>query len=196
MKHYSRLSLAEKELRNRSHGVPRRCPVCELGLQPGEMQAHKKRCAGLPSFCRADRWLTWGQAVNMGAPEATLRGWVDRGIVRTSGDVGSVRYLLGDVDKCILIRDLAAQPRGKGNQPAKELTKTTPKAYSIGMGKPVDNELADRIIAYCKQVGGFAAASRKLDVAIDTLKRAANSGRVTNSTLRDIEAQLDAVKNV
>ena len=125
-----------------------------------------------------------------------MRGWVERELVRTSDDTESTRYLLGDVDKCLLAHNLTARSRARCKAAAKGLTKPSAEAYSIDMGKPVDNELADRIIAYCNQVGGFAAASRKLDVPIDTLRTAANSGRCTRTTLRDIKAQLDPVKNV
>lgn len=187
---YRRLSVKDKEARNRQHGRPRRCPVCEMGIQPGDIIAHAERCEGLPDLHPRDRWVSWSEAVRLGAPESTLHGWIAAGRVRNSGEEGSRRYLLGDVEICIVLLRRASDKRSDGKAEVKTLTKRPRKDPRLSMGIPIETELAERLTAFVESVGGYAAAGRKLDIPSDTLRRAALGEKVRRGTIVLIDRQI------
>jgi hypothetical protein len=85
MKHYSRLSTAEKERRHldRMREPPIRCPLCETAVQPDELLVHQaERCSGKPDPHPLSRWVTWAEARSLGVPAMSLSRWVRKGWVR------------------------------------------------------------------------------------------------------------------
>jgi hypothetical protein len=85
MKHYSRLSTAEKERRHldRMREPPIRCPQCETAVQPDELLVHQaERCPGKPEPHPLSKWVTWGEARRLGVPAMSLSRWTRKGWVR------------------------------------------------------------------------------------------------------------------
>lgn len=187
---YNRLSVAEKEARNRLHGRPRRCPVCEMGVQPGDILAHASRCEGPPALHPQDRWVGWSEARRLGAGASTLHRWVAAGRVRISGEEGSRRYLLGDLEICLLTIRLHSRDGSADKTDRKTLTKRARKDPRLRMGTPIETELSERLAAFVESVGGFAAAGRKLDIPSDTLRRAAAGEKVRRGTKVLIDRQI------
>lgn len=184
---YRRLSVREKEARNRQHEPPTRCPVCEMGVQPDDLLAHLAgRCQGRPQPHLRSRWVTYREALKLGVSRSTLMRWANDGRVRKTGEIGNRRYLLRDLIKCISVRK-AAPRRGSAD---KQLTKPRRNEPSLRMGQPIETELAKRLRAYAEQVGGFAAAGRKLDIPCDTLRRAAAGEKVRRGTMVLIDRQI------
>lgn len=58
------------------------------------------------------------------------------------------------------------------------------------MGKPLDETTMQELKAFATSVGGLAAAGRKLDVPVDTLRRAAAGERLRAGTRLLIAAKL------
>lgn len=101
---YQRLSVAEKQAHHRRamRAGPTRCPACETAVQPRDLLAHvEQRCAGRPDPHPNDDWVTWGEALELGASKPTLHRWVASGRVRAEGKRRRRRYLLRDLVKCL-----------------------------------------------------------------------------------------------
>jgi len=97
---YHRLPLAEKQAvvleTLREPAVA--CPACDTQVLPGDLLVHvAKRCDGPREPGPRSTWITWRAAIDAGVPARSLKFWVRRGAVRTTGARGDRRYLLRDV---------------------------------------------------------------------------------------------------
>ena len=73
-------------------------PVCETQTAVAELLAHlAARCAGRRPPSPHSSWLSWCEALALGAPRATMARWVSRGEVRVRGEQQDRQYLMRDV---------------------------------------------------------------------------------------------------
>lgn len=104
---YHRLGIAAKQRhaleRIREPAVV--CPTCETQVMPADMPAHlAQRCTGRRDPHPAATWVTWADALRLVGVRGTLAKWVQRGMVRTKGEVHDRRYLLRDLVRMLAER--------------------------------------------------------------------------------------------
>jgi hypothetical protein len=97
---YGRLSIAQKQRRAldemREPSVA--CPRCETQTSATELVEHLKRCTGPREPHPRSRWVTWGEALELGVPRVTMNRWIGRGLIRTrTVPVPQRQYLLRDL---------------------------------------------------------------------------------------------------
>lgn len=99
-KPYQKLSIAEKRARDLD-GVRERavtCPSCDTQVMPSDLLGHlKERCTGPRDPGPGAKWLTWREALAVGAKRRTLIRWVRRGYVRVQGGRGDRLYFARDL---------------------------------------------------------------------------------------------------
>lgn len=192
---YHKMSVAEKERHNRQHAPPTRCPHCDIAVQADDLIAHvATRCSGKPELHHRSRWIKHREALRMGITRMGLSRQVQAGRVRTKGEVGQRRYLLVDLAKYIAIRGkrrAGNQGKARAKRQGKPLTKPRRSVHNLKMTKTKD--LKTRVSAYVATAGSFSAASRKLDVPIDALKRCAKGESIRDGTKLLIESRLGKV---
>jgi hypothetical protein len=188
---YHKMSVADKERHNRQHAPPTRCPHCDVAVQADDLVAHvTTRCPGKPELHPRSRWVNHRQALKMGVSRSELHRLLERDKIRVKGETGSRRYLLVDLAKHIAIR---------GQRRERRRTKTGSKALTMRrkarqiLSMPKDKDLKALISAFVETAGSFNAASRKLDVPADTLRRAASGASIRKGTQVLIETQLAKV---
>lgn len=112
---YHRLSIAAKQAADRdSMREPAvACPQCETSTSPVDLVDHvKKRCTGHREPHPRSRWVTWREALEIGAQPGTLSKWVSRGVVRVRGERFDRQYLLRDLAlRLVDRRPSVEQPR-------------------------------------------------------------------------------------
>lgn len=187
---YHKMSVAEKELHNRQHDIPARCPVCYVAIMPMDEESHVDRCVGQPPPGPRSRWVSFSQALKMGITGAQLSRRASDDRIRTKGEHGHRRYLLRDITRFLAARKRLAM-EASDKPKAKQLTKPRRKHQIRPMKNP--GPLKQRVIAFVDQTGSYSAASRKLDVPIDALKRCAKGDRIRKGTEVLIESQLGKV---
>lgn len=194
---YHKMSVAEKERHNRQHAPPTRCPHCDIAVQAADLIAHvASRCPGKPELHPLSRWVKHRQALELGVRRSELHKICSDGRVRTRGEIGQRRYLLVDLAKYVAIRG-KRRARGQGKVKAKRygkpLTKPRQRGHRLTVKKIQD--LKTRVEDYVETAGSFSAASRKLDVPIDALKRCAKGESIRDGTKLLIESRLGKVGN-
>jgi hypothetical protein len=77
---------------------PVECPACQVGVPPGQLEAHAARCAakGFGGYQELG-WLAWRVLRASGLSWGTLQWWVGNGTVRRKLQGGSWAYSRGDV---------------------------------------------------------------------------------------------------
>lgn len=192
---YRRLSAPEKrELslrRMREPGV--QCPQCETMCGVDDLLGHlATRCNGLREPHPHSRWLTVTQAVELGVARKTLYRWAASERVRTKPGDGGQRFLARDVTRRIadsLTGDTGSKRRPKRRR--NRLPKQATRDRAGRMSQALSKALIDRLQAYAGTVGGLAAASRRLDIPTNTLRRAASGQPLRAGTRKLIELQLE-----
>jgi hypothetical protein len=102
---YRRLSLADKqaEHRDRMREPAVICPVCEAQTGVTDLLTHvESRCTGPRDPHPQSRWVSWRQAIDLGASRMAMGRWIQKGLVRFRGDRLDRQYLLRDVVKQIV----------------------------------------------------------------------------------------------
>ena len=97
---YQRMSLAEKQAANlaRAREPAVACPQCDTQTTAADLLEHvAKRCQGPRDPGPGSKWVTWRDAIKMGAPPMALSRWARRGAVRVRGQRGDRQYLLRDL---------------------------------------------------------------------------------------------------
>lgn len=199
MSDYHKLSVADKERVQRESlrepAIP--CPYCEAKTTVADLLAHiEKRCPGERPMHPQMKWVSWREALTYGVKRKSLSRWASNGDVRVDGRPGRRRYLLRDI-----VRMMAKKNSTVGQtesvtsdtaekQTANTLTKRAAKDPRRPMGKPLDETTMQELKAFATSVGGLAAAGRKLDVPVDTLRRAAAGERLRAGTRLLIAAKL------
>ena len=194
---YQKMTIKEKERANRQHGLPNRCPECDMAVPPEDVPGHIDRCPGrAPPHPRA-RWVAFKQALKMGVPKKDLLELVGAGIIRTKGEKGSRRYLLRDVAKSVqakAAKEKIVKAKADAKADAKAKANTLTGKAKGGANKGVKTKaLKIRLSEYVESVGSFAAAARKLDIPIDAIKNAAKGKKILEGTKMRIEFSLDRV---
>jgi hypothetical protein len=98
---YQRMSILQKRARDlarvREPAVP--CPGgCGVQLMAADLLSHlSQRCPGPSAPGPTAKWVTWREALVLGAAPMQLSRWTRRGNVRSRGGRGDREYLLGDL---------------------------------------------------------------------------------------------------
>jgi hypothetical protein len=100
MTRYNRLSIAAKQAqqtaRMREPGIA--CPNCGTTTTSADLIAHvQTRCDGPKEPPQHSVWVRWRDVKAMGVRSGHLTFWVQRGYVRTRGEVQDREYLLRDL---------------------------------------------------------------------------------------------------
>jgi hypothetical protein len=188
---YQRLSAAEKGQyhRDKMREPPMRCPACETSVQPEDMQAHQQRCQGRPAPHARSKWVTFQEALQLGAERKTLSRWVERGRVRIQGAKGQRRYLARDI-----AGQLASGRWRSANRGSNVLTKGRATYQSSGMVEPISEDVRTRLRALADSMGSAEAVARKMDISADTLRKAMAGTRVRRGTRVLIETQMEKIR--
>lgn len=103
---YRRLSISAKQafVLERQREPPVACPRCETQTTAGDLLHHLDRCEGARAPHPLAKWITWREALGLGATRSTMHSWVGRGLVRTQGETGDRRYLLRDLAQRLAAR--------------------------------------------------------------------------------------------
>lgn len=125
---YHRLTVQAKQARQREAmrepAVP--CPHCDAQTTPADLLRHVEACSGQRDPHPLSKWVTWGEAIELGVPEETFRRWVRRRAVRSRvrarpdnerrgrGRPARRVYLVRDVVKLMALRRRIT-PRDGGN---------------------------------------------------------------------------------
>lgn len=122
---YHHLTVQAKQARQREAmrepAVP--CPHCEAQTTPADLLRHVENCSGLREPHPLSRWITWGEALELGVPRQTLHRWVRQGRVRWRVSMGKDvlrergrppgrTYLLRDITKLAAVRSRISPMRG------------------------------------------------------------------------------------
>jgi hypothetical protein len=115
---YQRLSVAEKQARHRhamrEPAIP--CPHCDTQTTAADLLRHvETSCPGRRQPHPLAKWVTWGEALELGVSRDTLSRWVRKGWVaarsctRQDGPARPGRparqeYLLRDITKLLALR--------------------------------------------------------------------------------------------
>jgi hypothetical protein len=185
---YHRMSVAEKERHNRQHDTPARCPECYQAIMPTDEEAHVDRCQGRPAPGPRSRWLTHREVLALGVSKAVLARGVRAGKLRTKDHGGRNRYLMRDITRYKADRKRRGIRRERKGV-ARVLTKASAKDQKCPMPK-TPKPLQQRLATFVDQAGSYTAASRKLDVPVQSLKKVAKGESVRNGTIALIENQL------
>ena len=97
---YHRLSAPEKAAHTRDamREPSVACPRCETQTAASDLVPHLDRCTGPRAPHDRARWVTWGEALELGVPRQTLARWISRGSVRArTMPVPQRQYLLRDL---------------------------------------------------------------------------------------------------
>jgi hypothetical protein len=186
---YQRMTVGEKQRYHRDsmREPPMRCPVCDAAVQPeGLLQHQAERCPGKPAPHPRGKWVTFREALQLGANRGRLSRWVERGRVRVDGQRGGRRYLLRDVAS-----QVAAARLRNGNRGIKALTNVRGTDRLHGMAQPLTEDVRTRLRAMAESAGGADALSRKIDIPGDTLRRAMGGAAVRKGTRVLIETQME-----
>jgi hypothetical protein len=128
---YHRLSISAKQARHREAmrepAIP--CPHCEVQTTASDLLRHvETSCPGRREPHPLSKWVKWGEAREMGVPDASLRRWVRQGRVRTRirarndnppgpGRPARRVYLVRDMVKLMALRRrITAKDGGKGDR--------------------------------------------------------------------------------
>lgn len=186
---YHQLPVAEKEryARDRVREPPMRCPACETSVQPEDLLKHQaERCPGRPAPHPHGKWLSFRQALQLGADRRLLSRWVQGGRVRIDGPRGGRRYLLRDV------ADQMARSRSRNvNRAPKPLTNPQRRDHVGRMAETLTEEARERLRALAEPLGSIDALARKMDLSTDTLRRAIRGEPVRKVTRKTIETQME-----
>ena len=180
---YHKMSVAEKELYNRQHDIPTRCPVCHVAVMPSDERAHVERCTGRPAPGPQSRWLNHRDSIKAGVRKQRLSELAKTGRIRTKDCGGRKLYLMRDITRFLAAQDRRSRA-AKERATASELTRGTGKGRISGrMSKPKPElPLKQRVSEYVTKAGSYASASRQLDVPINSLKRAAKGETLRRGT--------------
>jgi hypothetical protein len=129
------------------------------------------------------------EAIEAGVTKKTLSRMVESGKIRAKGARGRRRYLMRDIARFLASRK-RRQIAAMANPQASKLTKPRPRHHNNGMSTPKP-PLRERVAAFVETAGSFSAASRRLDVPIDALKRAAKGEHIREGTALLIENRLN-----
>jgi hypothetical protein len=80
------------------------CPSCDTQVMPADMTSHLERCSGPRDPGVGSKWITWQEALAMGASARSVIRWRQRGWIRTRGGRGDRQYLLRDLVKRVALR--------------------------------------------------------------------------------------------
>lgn len=97
---YARLSVAEKEIRQREdmREPAVRCPSCDTQTTSNDLVQHvEERCQGPREPHPQSRWITFADAMKLGVQRGTLSKWVRKGRVRVRAAGEQRQYLLRDL---------------------------------------------------------------------------------------------------
>lgn len=196
---YHLMSVAEKAEHTRQHVAPDRCPDCHQAVMPADEEKHAERCEGRPPPGPRSKWLRLSEAVALGVPKRALLKLAEGDRVRTKGEVGQRRYLKRDIHKFKanqIRRERRRAQRAAVSAAVKDgqkaLTMVAPIVPNRRMA--TDKDLKARVSAFIERSGSFAAASRRLDIPIKSLQRAAKGEAIRKGTQVLIEAQLAGVE--
>ena len=195
---YHLMTVAQKHERTRIDELPDRCPDCHLAVMPTDEESHAERCEGRPAPGPRSRWLRLKEAVAMGLPERAVLKQAEAGKIRTRGERGQKRYLKRDIHKHKankIRRTRLAEAKRKAmpiaKPIAKQLTAQRSSVQRRAMAKAKD--LAAKLSEFIANEGGYTPASRRLDVPVGSLRRAANGETIRKGTKVLIETQLAKV---
>jgi hypothetical protein len=106
MSDYHKLSVGEKRAQAlatvRESAIA--CPSCDTQVMPADMPSHLERCGGPREPGVGSKWITWQEALALGAPARSIVRWRQRGLIRTRGGRGDRQYLLRDLVKRVASR--------------------------------------------------------------------------------------------
>lgn len=97
---FNRLTVAAKQRRHqeRMREPPVSCPDCETETTAGDLVSHLGRCEGPREPHPKSRWVTWREALELGAPRQSMSRWIRRGRVRMrTVPIPQRQYLLRDI---------------------------------------------------------------------------------------------------
>jgi hypothetical protein len=189
---YRKKSIKEKEAANRQHGIPNRCPECDVAVSPEDSIRHRKElCPGRPDPHPNARWVYHRQALAMGISAKELSELSAARIVRTMGEKGHRRYLMRDIAKHMQFKDVRAKV-AKAKAQARAEVKSLDKTEGIAP-QSQEMELTKRLRNYIEAVGSAAAASRNLNCPVDSIRKVAKGGKCSTTIEGYIEGALDKV---
>ena len=106
MSDYHKLSVVEKRAQALA-GVREgaiACPSCDTQVMPADMPNHLERCSGPREPGTGSKWISWQEALALGAPAHSITRWRQRGWIRARGGRGDRQYLLRDLVKRVALR--------------------------------------------------------------------------------------------